>query len=151
MWPNAKETAYCSGLLAGCRSGFDLFLSGLAWHRPQSCPRHNRSYSMRERERDEVGRGGMVPFITMVTNGTINHSTPPPIILPSTLRETKPRSWSAGATWPLVSVSLEHHSHFTVSGSQMCTSAPHSPIVLSFVTAQQTTLLNSFRRSFLQM
>lgn len=47
------------GSLAGRRSAFDLFLSGLAWHRPQSCPRHNRSYSSGERVRerwvDEVG------------------------------------------------------------------------------------------------
>ena len=33
-----------------------IFLSGLAWHRPQSCPRHNSSYSMGERGR-ERGRG----------------------------------------------------------------------------------------------
>lgn len=35
---------------------FRSFLSGLAWHRPQSqsCPRHNGSYSGREREREGV-------------------------------------------------------------------------------------------------
>lgn len=51
MWPNAKETAYCLGLWLGA-GVVSIFLSGLAWQRPQSCPRHNRSYSRRKRGRE---------------------------------------------------------------------------------------------------
>lgn len=58
MWPNARETAYCWGpwLDAGVVS---IFLSGLAWHRHQLFPRHNRSYSMRETQRETSGWGGV--------------------------------------------------------------------------------------------
>lgn len=87
MWPNARETAYCLGLLAGRRSGFDLFC--LAWAGTDTSPApdtidhtvcEREKGTERGRERYEWmrwGRGGMAPFITMVTNGTINHSTPP--------------------------------------------------------------------------
>lgn len=60
MWPSAKETAYCSGVWLGA-GVVSIFLSGLAWHRPQSqsCPRHNRSYSVRgARERARESEGG---------------------------------------------------------------------------------------------
>lgn len=81
MWPNAKETAYCWGLWLG--AGVPSIFFCLAWPGTDHSPAPDTiDHTVVEREwgRDEWmrwGRGGMVPFITMVTNGTINHSTPP--------------------------------------------------------------------------
>lgn len=58
MWPNAKETAYCWGLLAGRRSGFDLFC--LAWPGTDTSPAPDTiDHTVREREA-ERGRWGEV-------------------------------------------------------------------------------------------
>lgn len=60
MWPNAKETAYCSGSLAGRRSAFRSFC--LAWPGTDHSPAPDtiahtvgESEGEREGERDEVG------------------------------------------------------------------------------------------------
>ncbi len=154
MWPNAKETAYCSGLWLGA-GVVSIFLSGLAWHRPQSCPRHNSSYSTkegeRERGREMSGRGGVgelwclsLPCSPMALL-TIQH---PPNYPPIHSHRDKA---SVLVCWSNMATNLSHSNITPTSLSlevKTCTSAPQSPIVLLFVTAQQTTLLNFLRSSF---
>lgn len=45
----------------------------------------------------------------MVTNGTINHSTPPQLSSHPQSERQSPRSWSAGATWPLICLPPTSH------------------------------------------
>lgn len=79
--PNRQLTVGVLGWVAGAGSIF-FFCVCLAWpgtdHRPAA---DTIDHTIQGREGEMSGRGGAGEvwclFITMVTNGTINHSTPP--------------------------------------------------------------------------
>lgn len=64
-------------LLCMDRTGMDTGSVPDTIHHTVKEKKHEKKERERERAGMRWGRGGMAPFITMVTNGTINHSTPP--------------------------------------------------------------------------
>lgn len=84
MWLNASETAYCRAVWPGAGAILIFFVwPGLAQTTVPVLPQTQWIVQWeRERERGSVSvcvcvQWRLGAFITMVTNGTINHSTPP--------------------------------------------------------------------------
>ena len=134
-----------------------IFLSGLAWHRPQSCPRHNSSYSMGERGRERgrgremSGWGGVgevwclsLPWSPMALL-TIQH---PPNYPPIHSQRDKA---SVLVCWSNMATNLSHSNITPTSLSlevRRAQALHRAPLYFLFVTAQPTTLLNLSRSSF---
>lgn len=141
---------------------FRSFLSGLGWHRHQPCPRHNRSYSVwerergreGERERDMSGWGGVeevwrlsLPWSPMALL-TIQHPPNYPPIHSQRDKASVLVCWSNMAT----NLSLSNITPTSLSLQVRHGQVLHkAPFVLSFVTRQQTSLLNSLRSSFCEV
>ena len=126
----------------------DIIFTIWSWPPDRSDLRHNASYSKSERDNgDSEGWAGARrgwharPFITMVTNGTINHSTPTQLSFHPQSAETKGRSWSAGETRPLICLTPTSHPLHCLWKS----GGTSGPIVPLFVTTQQTSQVRAHK------